>query len=319
MHANQIFNLYRDADFLTEEDCADFLVIVRDDDAPDDGAMAVTGLTLSLLERQWNEERVLLFMKAYSISTSDIVRERIVVGLLMLMLKYNLQFRESSDLQDAVQDILTDNPELCYTALCNIARTVQVKYLEKFNQQMAKEIMPLMNQVNSDEFFEVVSKHQSEIDRIGRMHLDQNFLIFKTAYYTDFFRSQAANWFLPWNDDQLLNLPEDEREQFKNILNTWFLCDSDKYALIGMSSMIRNTLRDQLQADTLAQLGETLGNPMILANGYVQQLYRYFRLSSFTQSTPFDLVPYMRDMLVYRLVVVGDRAKKVINELLNVL
>ena len=35
------------------------------------------------------------------------------------------------------------------------------------------------------------------------------------------------------------------------------------------------------------------------------------------QSTPFDLVNYLRDTIVYRLVVVGERAKHVINEILN--
>ena len=62
----------------------------------------------------------------------------------------------------------------------------------------------------------------------------------------------------------------------------------------------------------------TLDRPIlpIVTNGYVQQMYRYFRLSSFTHGTPFDLVPYLRDTLVYRLVVVGENAKKTINELL---
>ena len=94
------------------------------------------------------------------------------------------------------------------------------------------------------------------------------------------------------------------------------MCDSDKYALLGMSSMIRDTLKGQLQGDLRAQM-DALGHTEIVTNGYIQQLYRYFRLSAFTQSTPFDLVGYLRDTIVYRLVVVGERAKQVINELLN--
>ena len=80
--------------------------------------------------------------------------------------------------------------------------------------------------------------------------------------------------------------------------------------------MIRDTLKGQLQGDLMAQM-DTLGHANIVTNGYVQQLYRYFRLSSFTQSTPFDLVNYMRDTIVYRLVVVGERAKQAINQILN--
>ena len=315
-NAYDIFDFYRDAVVLQEDDCADFLVIVQDANAPADGAMAVSGLTLALLEREWSKEKMLLLMKVFALSSTDMVRERVVVGLILLMMKYNTIIRENTDLLDTIQEILTDEPELSFTALCNIARTAQVKQLEKFNQQMAKDIMPLMNQVGSDEFYDVIRKHQGEMERIARLHLDQNFLIFKSAYYSEFFRSRAANWFYPWTDEQLVNAPEKEREQLQDMLNLWPMCDSDKYALLGMSGMIRETLKSQIQGDMLSQVGDSIGHANIITNGYVQQLYRYFRLSSFTHGTPFELVPYLRDMLVYRLVVVGENAKKVINELI---
>ena len=311
-----IFDLYRENVVWTEDDAADFLVYVQDVASSIDGAMAVSGLTLSLLEGQWSAERMLLLMKAYTTASCDMIRERAIVGLLMNMMKYSSVLREQYDLLDKTQEILTDDPELCFTALCNIARTAQVKHLEHFNQELAKEIMPLMNQVGSDEFYDVIRKHQGEMNRIATMHLDQNFLIFKGSYQTAFFRQRAAHWLLPWDDVQLLNVPEEEREQLQGLLDLWPMCDSDKYALLGMSSMIRDTLKGQLQGDLMAQM-DTLGHANIVTNGYVQQLYRYFRLSSFTQSTPFDLVNYMRDTIVYRLVVVGERAKQAINQILN--
>ena len=58
--ASDIFDIYRETLLLKEEDCADFLVLVQDMNAPIDGAMAVAGLTLSLLENQWSKERMLL-------------------------------------------------------------------------------------------------------------------------------------------------------------------------------------------------------------------------------------------------------------------
>lgn len=311
-----IFDLYHNTPVLSEEDCADFLVYTQDSTSPDDGAMAVAGLTLSLLEGQWSAERMLLLIKAYPQACSDMIRERAIVGLLMCMMKYSAVLREQYDLLDRIQEILTDDPELCFTALCNIARTAQVKHLEKFNQELAKEIMPLMNQVGSDEFYDVIRKHQSDMERIARMHLDQNFLIFKNSYQIPFFRERIANWFLPWDDDQLQNVQEEEREQLQGLLDLWPMCDSDKYALIGMSSMIRNTLKGQLQGDLMGHM-DALGHADIVTNGYVQQLYRYFRLSSFTNSTPFDLVNYLRDTIVYRLVVIGERAKRAINDMLN--
>lgn len=315
-NAYEIFDYYREAVVLTEDDCADFLVLVQDVSAEAEGAMAVSGLSLALLERDWNKERVLLLMKAFQLQTADIVRERIIVGIILLLVKHNAIVRLQTDMHDMIQDVLTDEPELSFTALCNIARTSQVKYLEQFNQKMTKDIMPLMNKVGSDEFYEVISKHQSEMERIARLNLDQNFLIFKSSYYTDFFRSRAANWFYPWTDEQLVNVPEDEREQLREMMRIWPLCDSDRYALLGMTNMLRDTLREQFQGDMLAQMADTTGHATIITNGYVQQLYRYFRLSSFTHGTPFDLVAYLRETWVYRLIVVGDKAKRAINELL---
>jgi hypothetical protein len=315
-NAYEIFDYYREAVVLTEDDCADFLVLVQDLSAEAEGAMAVSGLSLALLERDWSKERVLLLMKAFQLQTADIVRERIIVGIILLLVKHNAIVRLQTDMHDMIQDVLTDEPELSFTALCNIARTSQVKYLEQFNQKMTKDIMPLMNKVGSDEFYEVISKHQSEMERIARLNLDQNFLIFKSSYYTDFFRSRAANWFYPWTDEQLVNVPEDEREQLREMMRIWPLCDSDRYALLGMTNMLRDTLREQFQGDMLAQMADTTGHATIITNGYVQQLYRYFRLSSFTHGTPFDLVAYLRETWVYRLIVVGDKAKRAINELL---
>lgn len=315
-NAYEIFDYYREAVVLTEDDCADFLVLVQDLSAEAEGAMAVSGLSLALLERDWSKEKVLLLMKAFQLQTADIVRERIIVGIILLLVKHNAIVRLQIDMHDMIQDVLTDEPELSFTALCNIARTSQVKYLEQFNQKMTKDIMPLMNKVGSDEFYEVISKHQSEMERIARLNLDQNFLIFKSSYYTDFFRSRAANWFYPWTDEQLVNVPEDEREQLREMMRIWPLCDSDRYALLGMTNMLRDTLREQFQGDMLAQMADTTGHATIITNGYVQQLYRYFRLSSFTHGTPFDLVAYLRETWVYRLIVVGDKAKRAINELL---
>ena len=159
-NAYDIFDFYRDSVVLSEDDCADFLVIIQDTIVPEDGAMAISGLTLSMLERDWSKEKLLLLMKAFSLNAAEIVRERIIVGLILLLMKYNAIIRDKTDLLDGIQDVLTEEPELSFTALCNIARTSQVKHLEKFNQQMAKDIMPLMNQVGSDEFYDVIRKHQ---------------------------------------------------------------------------------------------------------------------------------------------------------------
>lgn len=318
--ACDIFDQFRDASALTEDDRADFFIFTQDTQHVEDAAMAVSGLTLWLIEKEWNQKYFQWLLDAYNLYAKqlpDIVIERLIVGVLLVMMRYDRYIRENEKLLNAIQDVLTDAPELAYTALCNIARTSQIKRLEALNQQMTKELMPLMNKMGGEEFFDVIRKYQEDLDHVAKMQLDQNFLLFKSSYHSSFFTSRAANWLLPWNDEQLMNLPKEEREQMQDILDIWPMCDSDKYAMLSIAPSLRNSLRENLQVDMLHQVGDTLGISLIVTNGYVQQLYRYFRLSSFTNASPFELVPYMRDMLTYRLVVVGEKARQTINVLLK--
>lgn len=324
-NACDIFDLFRDLDSVSIESRADFLAIVQDVDNEEDGAMAVSGLTLSLLEKEWNSSYFQWLLDAYlkyAQSLSDMVVERLIVGMILVMVRHSVAIRDNQELLESVQDVFTDVPELAFTAICNIARTSQIKKLEAFNHQMTKELMPLMDKVGSDEFFDVIRKYQEDLNHIAKLQLDQNFLIFKTTYNVPFFTSRAANWFLPWSEKQLQNVVEEDREQLQDILDIWPMCDSDKYALLSVSPMLRNSLREQLQVDMLHQVGENIGMSLLITNGYVQQMYRYFRLSSFRlaavdKCSPFDVVPHLRDTLVYRLLVVGDRAHNTINELLS--
>ena len=103
-NAYEIFDYYREAVVLTEDDCADFLVLVQDLSAEAEGAMAVSGLSLALLERDWSKEKVLLLMKAFQLQTADIVRERIIVGIILLLVKHNAIVRLQTDMHDMIQD-----------------------------------------------------------------------------------------------------------------------------------------------------------------------------------------------------------------------
>ena len=315
--ACEIYDYYRADRVLNEDDRADFLVMMQDNAHPVDAAMAVSGLTVALIEYTWSKERFNLLLEGYYPCNSQMVRERIFVGLLLAMIKNNHAIRESEDLWDPIQEVLTDDAEMSFTALCNIARTTQVKYLEQFNKTISKELMPLLDKVGSDEFYDAIRKHQGEMERIALMALDQNFLIFKDAYNTSFFQDTEAHWFLPWDNEQLLNVDEDNRDDIEELLDQWPMCDSDKYAMLNVSNMLLRTLKGQFGGDILHQTGERIGPMNIMTNAYVQQMYRYFRLSKYSRVNPLELVAYLREMWVFRLVVVGEKARKVIGELLQ--
>ena len=312
---NAIFDNYRLLDTLSNEDEADFRVFLQDPDNFEDGLMAVAGLTLNLLENHWSEHKLMTILTSCDGIAPEMF-ESIVVGVILIMMRYDREIRHNQTLLEDLQEVLTFAPELSFTALSNIARTTQIKRMEQFNRQLTQELMPLMNDRHSNEFYDIIRSRQSEMEHIAKMHLDQNFLIFREFYSTPFFRNDASNWLLPWNDKALLNVKEEDRDDVAGLLDLWPLCDSDKYALCQMYDSFKGVIKSQLSVDSLKEVGLDMPKNQIVTNGYVQQLYRFFRLSSHTQIRPFDLAYHLRDLMVYRLIVVGERAKESIDQLL---
>ena len=315
MTTHEIFEYYRAHTAFSEDDMADFRVYVQDPVNTTDGMMAIAGLTINMLEHSWREDNLMLMLTSCD-GISPECFERIVVGLLLVMMQHDTHIRRNRELLGEMQEVLTYAPELSFTALSNIARTTQIKRMEQFNAQLTQELMPLMNNRESNEFYDIIRSRQSEMEHIAKMQLDQNFLIFREFYSTPFFREQASNWLLPFTDDALLNINEDDREDVEGLMQVWPMCDSDKYALCNMYSSFKALIKSQLSVDSLREVGIDMQGRNIVTNGYIQQLYRYFRLSSFTYAKPFDLASKLRDLLVYRMVVVGARAQQTINELL---
>ena len=311
---NAIFDNYRLLETLSHEDEADFRVFLQDPDNLEDGLMAVAGLTLNLLENHWSEHKLMTILTSCDGIAPEMF-ERIVVGVILIMMRYDREIRHNQTLLEDLQEVLTFAPELSFTALSNIARTTQIKRMEQFNRQLTQELMPLMNDRHSNEFYVIIRSRQSEMEHIAKMHLDQNFLIFREFYSTPFFRNDASNWLLPWNEKALLNVKEEDRDDVAGLLDLWPLCDSDKYALCQMYDSFKGVIKSQLSVDSLKEVGLDMPKNQIVTNGYVQQLYRFFRLSSHTQIRPFDLASHLRDLMVYRLIVVGERAKESIDQL----
>ena len=315
MTTYEIFDYYHSHTTFSEDDMADFRVYVQDPIHTTDGLMAIAGLTINLLENPWNEDNLMLLLTSCD-GISPEGFERVVVGLLLVMIQHDNAIRRNRLLLGEIQEVLTYAPELSFTALSNIARTTQIKRMEHFNAQLTKELLPLMNNRESNEFYDIIRSRQSEMEHIAHMQLDQNFLIFREFYHTPFFRQQAANWFLPWTEDAILNIPEDDRDEVDGLIQMWPMCDSDKYALCHMYPSFKALIKSQLSVDSLREVGLDMPGKNIITNGYVQQLYRYFRLSSFAHAKPFELASKLRELLVYRLVVVGEQAQQAINHLL---
>ena len=164
---SSIFDNYRLLDTLSHEDEADFRVYLQDPDSLTDGLMAVAGLTLNILENGWSQRKLMTILTSCDGIAPEMF-ERILVGVLLIMMRYDREIRHNATLLDDLQEVLTFSPELSYTALTNIARTTQVKHLEQFNKQLAQELMPLMNDRHSNEFYDIVRSRQSEMENIAK-------------------------------------------------------------------------------------------------------------------------------------------------------
>lgn len=315
MNSSEIFDYYRSHTTFSKDDMADFRVYVQDPVNTTDGMMAIAGLTVNLLEHSFNEDNLMLMLTSCD-GISPEAFERVVVGLLLIMIQHDAPIRRDRVLLGEMQEVLTYAPELSFTALSNIARTTQMKRMEQFNAQLTKELLPLMNNRESNEFYDIIRNRQSEMEHIAQMQLDQNFLIFREFYSSPFFREQASNWLLPWKEDALLNIEENDRDEVERLLDLWPMCDSDKYALCHMYKSFKGVIQSQLSIDSLSEVGIGMPGKNIITNGYIQQLYRFFRLSSFTHTKPFDSAHNLREKLVYRLVVVGEKAQQAISQLL---
>ena len=315
MSANEIFDYYRSATSFSQDDVADFYVYTQDSVHPTDGLMAIAGLTINLLENPWNQDHLMLLITCCD-GISPEGFERVVVGLLLAMMQHDTYIRRDRKLLGEIQEVLNYAPEISFTALSNNARNTQMKRMEQFNAQLTKELLPLMNDRASNEFYDIIRSRQSEMEHIAKMHLDQNFLLFREFYSTPFFRAQAANWLLPWTDEALLGIDEEDRNEVESLMQLWPLCDSDKYALCHMYKSFKQMIKSQLSVDSLREVGMDMQGKTIVTNGYIQQLYRFFRLSSFAKTKPFDLANKLRELLVYRLVVVGSQAQQSISQLL---
>ena len=319
----EIFDYYRRHTTFSEDDVADFYVYTQDTSNTIDGLMAIAGLTINLLENSWSKDNLMLLITCCDGITPEGF-ERVVVGLLLVMIQHDTYIRRDRALLGEIQEVLTYAPELSFTALSNIARTTQIKRMEQFNAQLTKELMPLMNNRETNEFYDIIRSRQSEMEHIAKLQLDQNFLIFREFYSTPFFREQPANWLLPWTEDALLNTEEEDREEIDNLMQLWPMCDSDKYALCHMYKLFKSLIKSQLSVDSLREVGIDMQHKTIVTNGYIQQLYRFFRLGGSSINSHikpsgagvFDLAHNLRELLIYRLVVVGTQAQQSINQLL---
>ena len=96
MSANEIFDLYRTNTIFSQDDVADFYVYTQDTTNPTDGLMAIAGLTINLIDNQWNKDNLMLLITCCD-GISPKGFERVVIGLLLVMIQHDTYIRRDRE------------------------------------------------------------------------------------------------------------------------------------------------------------------------------------------------------------------------------
>lgn len=279
-----LFHIFRTNDAVEVEDLADFQVILLDKEQPTQAAMAITALTIYQLEHGFDRGRFQMLLWAMSRHCPDEVRVRAIVGLLLICGR--LDVKDSWALEQMAELLSYDNNNMAFEAWQAILRTAKPDVY------------------------------------------DPNFEMLKPIYNQEPFTNAPELYFEPFERGKIENLDDYEWKMAELFFRTMNVCDSDKYALLlalrsYLPAIVQNLKEQDIDIDALEFVGINFQQIMMMGQGtgkrqlqkraaeltpvesYVQQLYRFIRLS---RHTPLRLTEHIEDLrktMIDRMVVVG--------------
>lgn len=276
-----LYEIFRKNEVLDVDNVADYQVSLLDKEDPWQAAMAVTGLTLYQLEHGCDRGRFQMLLWALKENCAEVVRIRALVGLVLI---------------------------------CGRLKVVDEWALE----QMADVLS-----YNSEEAFDawraIMQSSKSE------KH-DPNFVMLKSVYARPPFINDEKIFFQPFEHGRVDQLEDDEWHLAESLFGTMHLCDCDKYAmLLSMQRyipMLVKQLRAQgVEPDDLDVMNISIGQIEMIPDNmrdqfkrmtattpiqnYVQQLYRFIRLSPHTPLRPTEDMNELRRTMIDKMIVVG--------------
>lgn len=276
-----LFHIFRTNEAVEVEDLADFQVILLDAEQPTQAAMAITALTLYQLEHGYDRGRFQMLLWAMSRHCAEVVRARALVGLLLICGRLNITDEWALD---QMAEMLSYESEAAYEAWTAILQTSKPEVYDR-NLDMVKPIYGMQPFTNAPELF-----------------------------------------FEPFERGKVEELDDFEWKVSELFFNAMNVCDSDKYALMVILKqympMIVEQLKEQdIDIDSLESVDMNFQRMMMISNGkhtlhkreteltpvenYVQQLYRFIRLSRHTPLRLTENIQTLRQTMIDKMVVVG--------------
>lgn len=278
-----LFHIFRTNEAVEVEDLADYQVILLDTAQPKQAAMAITALTIYQLEHGFDRGRFQMMLWAMSRNCPEEVRVRAIVGLLLICGR--LSVKDPWALEK-MADLLSYDSELAFEAWQAILRTAKPEVYDP-NLEMVKQLYNVPQFNNAPEL-----------------------------YFEPFVRGHIEDL-----DDYEWKMTE----LFFHALN---VCDSDKYALLlvlkqYLPAIVQQLKEQDIDLDSLEFVGMNFQQLLLMSNGsgsqhlqkraleltpvdnYVQQLYRFIRLSRHTPLRLTENISELRNTMIDRMVVVG--------------
>lgn len=273
-------------------------------------SLVIGGVTMGLLE-YYDERRMRLLMDAYTLQSPEL-SVRALCGLLMAMWVY--RSRPMSRKLRARFDSLTEQPIWDSDVKMMLLQFVRSRETERISRKLNDEVIPEMMKLRPEieklknrpldvesieenpEWAEILEKSgvadkMKELQEIQEDGGDVMMGTFSKLKTFSFF-NDISNWFLPFHTSHSLltqSLDQTTRMLCELIVNAPMFCNSDKYSVVLSMEQIpesqRSMMASQFQAhsDQMAQLnlselnGQQKGRENV-ANKYVQDLYRFFKL-----------------------------------------
>ena len=266
--------------------------LCNDNVSPIDAATLVSAITLNTLEHR-NAPKVRCLKDVYKNSTSELVRQRTLVGLVMI--------GEEPSIETHIQMVACanadkDSNEIRQNIMPNIIKNQPLKMV---NGQWKIDDEDDLNKGEYDpdadkreeESIEAMEESVKQMLKMQKKGSDIFFEGFSQMKRFPFF-NKMVNWFIPYYPEH-----PDIETTMKNIGNSSFVdvvmkrgpfCESDKYSfIIAISSVLQQlpeNVRKMMESGDMGPIGmrgkdADLNDPAFIRLQYLQDLYRFMRLN----------------------------------------
>lgn len=310
---SSIFHRFWLNDTLSEQLVNEYWRII-DNQNQFDTCLCVSGLTFNLL-RHFSEMKAQLLTRTIN-HPNERGRTRAMVGLILMLLRYENRLDFYPDLKSSVFKVLHD--ETLKTDWQSIISTLlaasQSKYVDEIlnslGKEMANELSKTSTTTNPNIVIEEndlnpkwennaeIGEHMNAVHKLAAAGVDINFNTFSMGLNTDFFQKHIENWFLPFTfSAESLSEELDLPEEFVSMLCFSQQSNTGRYACYELlkfssqhqlSKQLAKNITDMIDSENIHETKQEIKNLFITPlqknteiQFYIGDLHHFFLQNEF--------------------------------------